>query len=79
MWGTRFLHAYPFCSRKLSAVFGLDVEDIGCPMRLPKPTLGIETKLREFDVWITPSLEIRDTDQFKVESDAVAETFEAHG
>jgi hypothetical protein len=49
-------------------------------MKLPKPTLEIEAKLREFDVWVTPSLgEIRDTKQFMDEVAAVAETFERMG
>jgi hypothetical protein len=49
-------------------------------MKLPRVTLDIETRLREFDVWITPSLgEIRDTEQFRAELDTVVETFERMG
>jgi hypothetical protein len=49
-------------------------------MKLPKAALDIETRLREFDGWITPSLgEIRDTEQFRQELDAVVETFERMG
>jgi hypothetical protein len=49
-------------------------------MKLPKVTLNIGTKLREFDVWITPSLgEIRDTEQFRKELEAVVQTFERLG
>lgn len=49
-------------------------------MKLPRPILDIQTKLREFDVWITPSLgEIRDTEQFKTELARFAETFDRIG
>ena len=49
-------------------------------MKLPKPDLDTPTKLREFDVWITPSLgEIKDTPQFKAELAGIAETFELMG
>jgi hypothetical protein len=49
-------------------------------MKLPKLELDTETKLREFDVWITPSLgEIKDTTKFKTELAGIAETFEIMG
>lgn len=49
-------------------------------MKLPIPTLPLATQLSEFDVWITPSVgEIRDTDRFKDEMEAVVKTFEAIG
>jgi len=49
-------------------------------MKLPKPDLDTPTKLREFDVWITPSLgEIKDSPQFKAELAGIAETFELMG
>ncbi len=49
-------------------------------MKLPKVTLDIESRLREFDVWITPALgEIRDTERFREELDAAVETFERMG
>ncbi len=49
-------------------------------MKLPKPDLDTATKLREFDVWVTPALgELRDTPQFKAELAGVAETFELLG
>lgn len=49
-------------------------------MKLPKPDLDTATKLREFDVWITPSLgEIKDTDQFKAELADIAQTLELMG
>jgi hypothetical protein len=49
-------------------------------MKLPKPELDTTIKLREFDVWITPSLgEIKDTGQFKTELADIAQTFELMG
>ena len=49
-------------------------------MRLPIPTLDLVAQLLEFDVWITPSLgEIRDTERFREEMDAVVQTFESLG
>ena len=49
-------------------------------MKIPKTTLTVESKLREFDVWITPSLgDIRDTTQFQNELASIAETFELLG
>lgn len=49
-------------------------------MKLPKPEFDTATKLREFDVWITPSLgEIKDTAQFKAELAGIAQTFELMG
>ena len=49
-------------------------------MKIPKATLTIESKLREFDVWITPSLgDIRDTPQFQNELASIGETFELLG
>lgn len=49
-------------------------------MKLPLPTLDLATQLLEFDVWITPSLgEIRDTERFRDELRAVAQTFESLG
>ena len=49
-------------------------------MKLTIPTLPMATQLLEFDVWITPSLgEIRDTQKFREQMDAVVRTFEAIG
>ena len=49
-------------------------------MKLIIPSLSLATQLLEFDVWITPSLgEIRDTDKFKEQMEAVVSTFDAIG
>lgn len=46
-------------------------------MKLPHAQLDLETALAEFDVWITPSTgEIRDTDRFRREMEAVVAVFE---
>jgi hypothetical protein len=47
-------------------------------MRLPEQPLSLPEQLAEFDVWITASLgEIRDTDKFREQMDAVVGTFDA--
>lgn len=47
-------------------------------MRLPTINLDLETQLKEFDIWITPSLgEIQDTERFKKVMDNVVEIFES--
>jgi hypothetical protein len=49
-------------------------------MKLNVAMLPLAAQLLEFDVWITPSLgEIRDTDKFKKQMEAVVKTFEAIG
>ena len=49
-------------------------------MKLDIPTLSLDAQLLEFDVWITPSLgEVRDTEKFKEQMEAVVKTFEAIG
>ncbi len=49
-------------------------------MKIPKIVLSTKDKLREFDVWITPSLgDIRDTVQFQSELANIADTFELMG
>lgn len=46
-------------------------------MKLPHAQPDLETALAEFDVWITPSTgEIRDTDRFRREMEAVVAVFE---
>ena len=46
-------------------------------MRLPERPLSLHEQLAEFDVWITASLgEIRDTDKFREQMDAVVGTFD---
>lgn len=47
-------------------------------MRLPEARLDLEAALREFDIWITPTLgEIRDTDRFREEMERIVAVFEA--
>ena len=47
-------------------------------MQLPRRPLTLPEQLAEFDVWITASLgEIRDTDKFREQMDAVVGTFDA--
>jgi hypothetical protein len=49
-------------------------------MKLPIPTRNVQQDLREFDIWITPSLgEITDTDKFKEELARVVTVFEELG
>lgn len=49
-------------------------------MRLPIPARALERDLREFDIWITPSLgEITDTDKFKEELARITLVFEELG
>lgn len=49
-------------------------------MKLTIPILPLDAQLGEFDVWITPSLgEIRDTEKFKEQMEAVVKTFEVIG
>ncbi|MBK8185711.1 MAG: hypothetical protein IPK63_23580 [Candidatus Competibacteraceae bacterium] len=49
-------------------------------MKLTIPKISLDIQLLEFDVWITPSLgEIRDTEKFKEQMEAVVNTFEAIG
>lgn len=49
-------------------------------MRLPIPARELQRDLREFDIWITPSLgEITDTDKFKEELASVTRIFEKLG
>jgi len=46
-------------------------------MKLPTVELDLETRLSEFDVWITPSTgEIRDTERFTLEMDRVTTVFD---
>ncbi|HBB31489.1 MAG TPA: hypothetical protein DDZ80_21955 [Cyanobacteria bacterium UBA8803] len=47
-------------------------------MRLPTINLNLETKLKEFDVWITPSIgELQDTERFQSVMDDVVKIFES--
>lgn len=49
-------------------------------MRLPLPDRNLDRDLREFDIWITPSLgEITDTDKFKEELARITLVFEELG
>lgn len=49
-------------------------------MKLPPATRDLERDLREFDIWITPSLgEITDTDKFREELARVTRIFEELG
>jgi len=49
-------------------------------MKLPIPVRDLERDLKEFDIWITPSLgEITDTDKFKEELARVTRIFEELG
>jgi hypothetical protein len=49
-------------------------------MKLPIPDRDPERDLKEFDIWLTPSLgEITDTEKFKTELARVTRIFEALG
>ena len=49
-------------------------------MKLPIPARDLQRDLKEFDIWITPSLgEITDTDKFREELGRVTRIFEELG
>jgi hypothetical protein len=49
-------------------------------MRLPSSDLNFDAQLKEFDVWITPSLgEIQDTEKFKKAMEDIIQTLEVIG
>jgi len=58
--------------------FSTSINSIKSTMRLPTVNLNLETQLKEFDIWITPSLgEIQDTQRFQRVMDNVVEVFES--
>ena len=49
-------------------------------MKLPIPSRNLQNDFREFDIWITPSLEeITDTDKFKNELSCIIQIFDDLG
>ncbi|WP_146131594.1 DNA cytosine methyltransferase [Merismopedia glauca] len=58
--------------------FSMSINSVKLMMRLPTINLDLETQLKEFDIWITPSLgEIQDTERFKKVMDNVVKIFES--
>jgi DNA (cytosine-5)-methyltransferase 1 len=66
------------CKYQKEQFFSIASRSIKSVMKLPTVTLDIELQLKEFDIWITPSLgEIQDTERFQKVMNDVVEIFEA--
>lgn len=58
--------------------FSIFINSVKSSMRLPTINLNLENQLKEFDIWITPSLgEIQDTERFQKVMDDVVKIFES--